>query len=64
MQVEGRDKSEVVIGPLAVTWLKDMYGPDAWEWIVCDAYGKKAMAVVVATQWTTPTPVQRGLPRS
>jgi len=26
------------VSPAAFAWLKDVYGPDAWEWPVCEAY--------------------------
>lgn len=32
------DGSRVAVGPTAFAWLKEVYGPDAWEWPVCDDY--------------------------
>ncbi|CAN5583459.1 hypothetical protein BH09VER1_BH09VER1_40250 [soil metagenome] len=31
------------ISASAFAWLKDVYGPDAWEWPVCDEYRKSAI---------------------
>jgi hypothetical protein len=31
------------IMPTAFAWLKDDYGPDAWEWAVCDEYRRHAL---------------------
>lgn len=33
----------VQILPTAFAWLKDVYGPDAWEWPVCDEYRRSAL---------------------
>lgn len=30
------------IAPSCFAWLKDVYGPDAWEWPVCDDYREAA----------------------
>jgi hypothetical protein len=37
----------VQVSPSVFAWLKDVYGPHAWEWSVCDAY--RAAAVSGAT---------------
>lgn len=36
--------STVTVAPDAFAWLKDEYGPDAWEWPVCDDYRDGATA--------------------
>ena len=33
----------VVVSDHVFAWLKDVYGPDAWEWAVCDEYRKAAI---------------------
>ncbi|MBN1311121.1 MAG: hypothetical protein JXB30_06850 [Anaerolineae bacterium] len=37
-------QSRIRISPDAFAWLKDVYGPDAWEWPVCDEYRAGAIA--------------------
>jgi len=32
----------VGVSETAFAWLKDVYGPDAWEWSICDAYRSAA----------------------
>lgn len=36
--------SSVVVSDDVFAWLKDVYGPDAYEWNVCDAYRDGAKA--------------------
>jgi hypothetical protein len=36
----------VTISPAAFAWLKDVYGPGAWEWVVCEAYRAAAVSGV------------------
>ena len=36
--------SEIVIAPDAFAWLKEHYGPHAWEWAICDDYRAEATA--------------------
>ena len=44
---------ELRISPLVFDWLKDAYGPDAWEWAVCDEYrGGAVRGVAYALQHT------------
>lgn len=31
-------ESSIVISPDVFAWLRDAYGPNAWEWAVCDEY--------------------------
>ena len=33
----------VQVAKSAFTWLKDDYGPDAWEWAICDDYRQGAI---------------------
>ncbi len=33
----------VQILPTAFAWLKEVYGPDAWEWAICDEYRRSAL---------------------
>tara|TARA_B100000965_G_scaffold342298_1_gene311451 strand:+ start:490 stop:945 length:456 start_codon:yes stop_codon:yes gene_type:complete len=37
-------KGLVSLSPDVFAWLKDVYGPEAWEWPVCDSYREAAMA--------------------
>ncbi len=34
----------ITVSPTAFAWLKDVYGPDAWEWPVCEAYRAAAIS--------------------
>lgn len=38
------DESSIQLSPDVFAWLKDDYGPDAWEWPVCDTYRVAAVA--------------------
>mgnify|MGYP000737129343 CR=1 FL=1 len=38
MTCEPADAIAVGLSPDVFAWLKDEYGPDAWEWPVCDGY--------------------------
>jgi hypothetical protein len=37
----------VQVSPAAFGWLKDEYGPNAWEWEVCEAYRAAAVSGAV-----------------
>lgn len=41
--VLGRSGTSVTVGGDAFVWLKDEYGPDAWEWPVCAAWRQSAV---------------------
>ncbi len=44
----------VAVSPIAFAWLKDVYGPDAWEWPVCDEYRAGALrGIAYAVQHTS-----------
>ncbi|MCA8996118.1 MAG: hypothetical protein KDA80_04015 [Planctomycetaceae bacterium] len=34
--------SSVILSPKVFAWLKDEYGPDAWDWSVCDEFREGA----------------------
>ena len=34
---------QVEVGPSVFAWLKDVYGPNAWEWSVCDDFRAAAV---------------------
>ena len=40
----GSATDSISISSEAFSWLKDDYGPDAWEWPVCDDYREAAIA--------------------
>ena len=45
---------ELRISPLAFDWLKEVYGPGAWEWAQCAAFrGGALRGVAYALQHTT-----------
>lgn len=54
-------ESSIVLSPAVFAWLKDVYGPDAWEWGACNAYRDGAQygaqyalhnrASNIATKW-------------
>lgn len=47
---------ELRISPLVFDWLKELYGPNAWEWAVCDEFrGGAARGVAYALQHTRTT---------
>ena len=43
---EGNGTS-ISVSPAVFAWLKDVYGPDAWEWATCDAYRDGAVSGAV-----------------
>ncbi len=38
------DSTSIAVSPEAFGWLKELYGPNAWEWSVCDDYRDAAIA--------------------
>jgi len=46
LSVEPAEHGEIVVSPNAFEWLKEDYGPDAWEWPVCDEWRCGAVAGV------------------
>lgn len=47
MSVEARPtdgSTSITVSPEAFAWLKEVYGPEAWEWSVCDDYRDAAVA--------------------
>ena len=43
---KGSGTASVAVSDQAFAWLKTEYGPDAWEWPVCDDYRSGAIAGV------------------
>ena len=63
VSVEVRDSTDgpvAEVSPNAFAWLKDVYGPDAWEWPVCDDYRTSALRGVRFALANTVQPVDAG----
>jgi hypothetical protein len=42
--IDAASVASIEVAPDAFAWLKDIYGPDAWEWPVCDDYRAGAVS--------------------
>jgi len=44
VRIDAAPETNIEVAPGAFAWLKEEYGPDAWEWSICDDYRAGALS--------------------